>query len=90
MARDSDGLISRPINHRGSEKLDLSLNPLVGASVAPSAIPQACQRLTSQPLQALFELTAAHWAAEDEGERWRGLRLQAVDGTHFSTSAPPN
>ena len=48
--------------------------------VAPSAIPQARQRLGVEPVQRLFELTAGAWAFADE-RCWRDLTLCATDGT---------
>lgn len=71
-------------------KLDLCLTDSLGGSVAPSAVPQARQRLTSEPLAELFDLTAPHWAAlEDQTDVWRGLHLQSVDGTQFRTADTP-
>lgn len=65
-------------------KLDLKLVNQQGESVAPSAIPQARHRLTSQPLKALFNITSDHWVdREDKGDRWNGLQLLSVDGTTF-------
>lgn len=72
------------------DKLDLTLTDKLGESVAPSAIPQARQRLTSEPLAALFNLTAAHWIAEEDSkDTWHGLRLYSVDGTPFRTADIP-
>ncbi|MFB4931100.1 transposase domain-containing protein [Enterobacter hormaechei subsp. xiangfangensis] len=68
------------------DKLDLKLSNHLGDSVAPSAIPQARKRLTAQPLEALFKLTAAHWTQqEDSDDKWFGLSLLSVDGTQFRT-----
>ncbi|MBO1520343.1 transposase domain-containing protein [Oceanisphaera sp. DM8] len=50
------------------DKLDLILIDKLGASVAPSAISQARQRLTSEPLAAFFDLTAARWIEEEDGK----------------------
>ncbi|ART81813.1 IS4 family transposase [Oceanisphaera profunda] len=71
------------------DKLDLKLTDKLGDSVAPSAIPQARQRLTSEPLEALFNLTAAHWVEEDSKDTWHGLRLFSIDGTQFRTADTP-
>ena len=43
-------------------KLDLSVQNAAGDTVAPSAIPQARQRLTYEPLAKLFGITGQHWA----------------------------
>ena len=50
--------------------------------VAKSAITQARQRLTEEPLAYLFAVTAAEWATRSaEAHRWRGLALYGLDGT---------
>jgi hypothetical protein len=68
-------------------KLDLSLTNTLGETVAPSAIPQARQRLTEQPLEALFNISSAHWSKrEDESDKWHGLQLFAIDGTTLRCS----
>lgn len=72
------------------DKLDLKLSNSLGEAVAPSAIPQARQRLTDEPLSALFHLTAKHWCDnEDDKDLWNGLRLFAVDGTIFQCPDTP-
>ncbi len=51
-------------------------------SVAPSAIPQARQRLGVDPIEKLFSLTAQSWAGDSaDSDRWRGLAIYAADGT---------
>ncbi|MBK84528.1 MAG: IS4 family transposase [Gammaproteobacteria bacterium] len=66
------------------DKLDLQLVNSDGDTVAPSAIPQARKRLTAEPLQALFNLTAKHWIqSEDETDTWNNLQLFSVDGTQL-------
>lgn len=68
-------------------KLDLSLQNHAGETVAPSAIPQARQRLTHEPLAKLFEITGSHWVEqEDSRDTWHGLTLYSVDGTQFRTA----
>ena len=68
-------------------KLDLSVQNSAGETVAPSAIPQARQRLTHEPLAKLFEITGSHWVKEeDSNDTWHGLRLYSVDGTQFRTA----
>jgi hypothetical protein len=68
------------------DKLDLTLSDSLGASIAPSAIPQARKRLSAKPLEALFSLTAKHWTqAEDKDDKWCGLSLFSIDGTQLRT-----
>lgn len=68
-------------------KLDLSVQNAAGDTVAPSAIPQARQRLTYEPLAKLFGITGQHWAQqEDSHDTWHGLNLFSVDGTQFRTA----
>lgn len=72
------------------EKLDLKLSNTLGETIAPSAIPQARQRLTEEPLSELFHLTAKHWCESEDGDDlWNGLRLFAVDGTIFQCPDTP-
>lgn len=72
------------------DKLDLTVTDEVGGTVAPSAIPQARQRLSSAPLEALFQLCSSHWIEhEDSEDTWHGLRLFSVDGTQFRTADTP-
>jgi hypothetical protein len=72
---------NRPISEVVS-KLDLKVVSEAGESVAPSAIPQARQRLTSQPLEELFKITSEHWSEREDGnEVWNGLQLFSIDGT---------
>lgn len=72
---------NRPITEVVS-KLDLVLADKFGESVAPSAIPQARQRLSAEPLKALFNITASHWCQrEDSTDLWNDLQLFSIDGT---------
>lgn len=58
-----------------------------GETEAPSAIPQARQRLTHEPLAKLFEITGVHWIQEqDSHDTWHGLALYSIDGTQFRTA----
>jgi hypothetical protein len=66
------------------QRLDLVLPDANGKrqSVSPSAIPPARDRVGAEPLRALFETTARHWAlASAERHRWRGLMVLGADGT---------
>lgn len=50
--------------------------------IAKSAIAQARQRLTDEPLAYLFGATAADWAQRSaDAERWRGLAVYGMDGS---------
>jgi len=61
-------------------KLDLAL-PGAG-SIARSSVAQARERLGSEPLEWLFNRTAAHWARKSAAAAtWRGLELYGIDGT---------
>ncbi|RUO57310.1 IS4 family transposase [Pseudidiomarina insulisalsae] len=53
--------------------------------VAPSAIPQARQRLGEHAVQMVFEHTQAIWNAQAEHPTWHGLRLLGVDGVVWRT-----
>ena len=69
---------NRPISEVVS-KLDLTLTNKSGETVAPSAIPQARHRLTSEPLKALFNITSEHWCQrEDAKDRWNDLQLHPI------------
>ena len=64
-------------------KLDLAL-PGSGTRLAKSAIPPARQRLGSEPMKKLFELTARQWALQSAAKyAWRNLSVFAADGTTF-------
>ena len=63
-------------------RLDLALPGRRGPEVAPSAIPQARERLGAEPVKELFLQTGAHWAAESARvDAWRNLAVYALDGT---------
>lgn len=64
-------------------QLDLALPTDDGmTTVASSAVAQARARLGSEPLEWLYERTAAEWAvASANRDPWRGLGLYSLDGT---------
>ena len=64
-------------------QLDLALPTDDGmTTVASSAVAQARGRLGSEPLEWLYERTAADWAiASANRDPWRGLGLYGLDGT---------
>lgn len=72
------------------EHLDLSLPRGGRAGVAPSAIPQARERLGVEPVKYLFELTAERWARQvAEKDRWRGLSVWGLDGSCLRIADTP-
>jgi hypothetical protein len=72
---------NRPISEVVA-KLDLALPKPGSATVVPSAIPQARERLGEEPMEWLFSRCARKWAHESaDRHRWRGLALYAVDGS---------
>lgn len=65
-----------------ADGLDLALPARRGPTAAPSAVSQARTRLGEEPMAALFDTCAQHWAhASADRHRWRGLALYGVDGT---------
>jgi hypothetical protein len=64
-------------------QLDLALPTEDGVTmVVSSAVAQARARLGAEPMEWLFERTAAEWAVSSaDRDRWRGLALFGVDGT---------
>lgn len=64
-------------------QLDLAMPSSDGRrTVASSSITQARTRLGSEPMEWLFERTAAQWGDASAGrDRWRGLALYGIDGT---------
>jgi hypothetical protein len=69
-------------------KLDLALPAADGSTeVAPSSVAQARQRVGAEPLEWLFEQTAARWAHESARvHAWRGLALYALDGSTLNVA----
>jgi hypothetical protein len=64
------------------DQLGLALPDERRTLVAKSAITQARQRLSDEPLAYLFATTAAEWATRSaDADRWRGLALYGMDGT---------
>jgi len=62
--------------------LDLALPARRGPTAAPSAVSQARTRLGEEPMAALFDTCAQHWAhTSADRHRWRGLALYGIDGT---------
>jgi hypothetical protein len=58
--------------------------------LAKSAISKARKRLTAQPMEYLFHVTAAEWSARSaEAHRWRGLAVYGMDGTTMCVADSP-
>lgn len=71
-------------------KLDLALPVPSGKSVAPSSIPEARERVGSEPLDWLFRETGRVWSAEGADEqRWRRLAIYGVDGSTLRVPDSP-
>ncbi len=72
------------------DSLEVALPDRRDTLVAKSAITQARQRLTEEPLAYLFATTAAEWATRSaDAHRWRGLALYALDGTTMRVPDSP-
>ena len=55
-----------------------------------SAVANARQRLGDEPLEYLFNISAAEWATRSaDAHRWRGLSLYGVDGTTLRVPDSP-
>ena len=60
-------------------------------SIAPSAIPQARNRLGEEPLRWLFEETGRVWSDRSaESTRYRGLSLWGIDGSCLEVADTPD
>jgi hypothetical protein len=72
-------------------QLDLALPDERDELVAPSAISQARRRLGHEPLEYLFAMTGAQWAARSaDRHRWRGLAVYALDGSTLTVADSPD
>lgn len=73
-------------------RMDLVLPDANGRrqTVSEGAITPARDRVGAEPLRALFETTARHWAlASAERHRWRGLIVLGADGTFLRVPDSP-
>jgi hypothetical protein len=68
------------------DELDLALPNVAASFVTKSAVTQARERLGVEPLKWLFQTAARAWS-EQHAEQYlfKGLRLQAIDGTTLRT-----
>lgn len=72
------------------DSLELALPDRKDTLIAKSAISQARQRLTDDPLAYLFTVSAAEWAGRSaDAHRWRGLALYGLDGTTMRVADSP-
>jgi hypothetical protein len=72
------------------DKLELALPDRKDTYVAKSAITQARERLTAEPLAYLFARTASEWSGRSaDADRWRGLALYGMDGTTMRVADSP-
>lgn len=72
------------------DDLGIALPDRGDTAVARSAISQARQRVSSEPLGYLFAATAAEWATRSaDAHRWRGLALYGMDGTTLRVADSP-
>lgn len=84
------GLFRNEPIERIVDLLELALPDRRNTLVAKSAITQARQRLSHEPLAYLFEATAAEWSARSaDASRWRGLALYGMDGTTLRVPDSP-
>jgi hypothetical protein len=84
------GLYRNEPIERVLDLLDIALPDRRDTLVAKSAITQARQRLTDNPLAYLFATTAAEWATRSaNAHRWRGLALYGLDGTTMRVADSP-
>jgi hypothetical protein len=84
------GLYRNEPIERVVELLDVALPDRRDTLVAKSAVTQARQRLTEDPLAYLFTVTAAEWATRSAAAlRWRGLALYGLDGTTLRVPDSP-
>lgn len=72
------------------ESLDLVLPDGAGNFISKSAITQNRQKLGCEPVEALFHISSKSWndSTSKEG-KWKGLSLNAMDGTTFKTPDTP-
>ena len=72
------------------DDLDLALPNTQVPFVSKSAVAQARQRLGSEPLRVLFEISARAWSEQDRKQYlFKGLTLFAMDGTTLKSADTP-
>jgi len=84
------GLMRDAPIERVVDTLELALPDRKRTLIAKSAISQARQRLTDDPLAYLFAVSASTWSERSaESHRWRGLALYGMDGTTMRVADSP-
>ena len=84
------GLMRDAPIERVVDTLDLALPDRKKTLIAKSAISQARQRLSDDPLAYLFAVSAAEWSRRSaESHQWRGLALYGLDGTTMRVADSP-
>lgn len=84
------GLMRNSPIEQVADTLELALPDRKDTLIAKSAISQARQRLSDEPLAYLFAASAAEWSARSaEAHRWRGLALYGLDGTTMRVADSP-
>ena len=72
------------------DALELALPDKKRTLIAKSAISQARQRLSEDPLAYLFTVSAAEWAGRSaDAHRWRGMALYGMDGSTIRVADSP-
>jgi len=84
------GLMRDAPIERVVDTLELALPDRKKTLIAKSAISQARQRLSDDPLAYLFAVSASTWSERSaESHRWRGLALYGMDGTTMRVADSP-
>lgn len=84
------GLMRGAPIERVVDALELALPDKKRTLIAKSAISQARQRLSEDPLAYLFTVSAAEWAGRSaEAHKWRGMALYGMDGSTIRVADSP-
>ena len=84
------GLMRGAPIERVVDALELALPDRKRTLIAKSAISQARQRLSEDPLAYLFTVSAAEWSGRSaEAHKWRGMALYGMDGTTMRVADSP-
>ena len=84
------GLMRDAPIERVVDTLELALPDRKRTLIAKSAISQARQRLSDDPLAYLFAVSASTWSERSaESHRWRGMALYGMDGTTMRVADSP-
>ncbi|PUE94205.1 IS4 family transposase [Xanthomonas oryzae] len=77
--------------HEAARRLNICAQGLASEDLlAESGVSQARRRLGTDPVEALFSKTGAHWGCERyEGDDWQGVQVFAVDGALLRTAQTP-